>query len=79
MWKQGAIIVPNQDESRTTVHYWAKVYETGSRFGIEGGRISKLMLKADGKIIYYYERGLDIPPQSEAAEKALAILLHEYN
>jgi hypothetical protein len=79
MWKQGAILVPNPDESHTTVRYWAKVYETGSQFGIEGGRISKLMLKADNEIIYNYDRGLDIPPQSETAEKALAILLHEYN
>lgn len=79
MWKQGVILVPNPDKSHTAVRYWAKVYETGSQFGIEGGRISKLMLKADNEIIYNYDRGLDIPPQSEVAEKALAILLHEYN
>ena len=36
------------------------------------------MLKANGKVIYNYERGLDVPPQNEAAEIALAILMHEY-
>ena len=49
-----------------------------SQYGIEGGRISKLMLKANGEIIYNYDRGLDVPPQNEAAEIALAILMYEY-
>ena len=26
-----------------------------------------------------YDRGEDVPPQNEAAEMALAILMHEYN
>ena len=36
------------------------------------------MLKANGEIIYNYDRGLDVPPQNEAAEIALAILMYEY-
>ncbi len=50
-----------------------------SQYGIEGGRISKATLKIDGKVVYNYDRGEDVPPQNDAAEMALAILLHEYN
>lgn len=77
MWHEGAILVPTKD-GKTAVHYWAKVYDEGSQYGIEGGRISKLTLKANGKIIYNYDRGEDVPPQNEVAEIALAILMHEY-
>lgn len=78
MWQEGTILTPNSDGSKTVVHYWAKVYDEGSPFGINEGRISKLMLKANGEIIYNYDRGEDIPPQTEAAEIALAILMKEY-
>ena len=36
-------------------------------------------LKVEGKVIYNYDRWLDVPPQNEAAEIALALLMHEYN
>ena len=54
MWKEGSIRV-NGD----IFHYWIKQYEEGSEWGIEGGRISKLMLKRDGKIVCNYDRGWD--------------------
>ena len=78
LWHEGAILVPTQD-GKTIVHYWAKVYDEDSPFGISGGHISKLMLKANGEIIYNYDRGEDIFPQTEAAEIALAILMKEYS
>ena len=56
-----------------------KCYEKGSVFGIDEGRISKLMLKRKGKIIANYDRGWDIEPVDEDAEIALAILLLEHN
>jgi len=43
-----------------------------------GGK-SKLMLKQDGMVVYNYDRGEDIEPQPPEAEKAFAILIHEYN
>ena len=46
MWKEGSIKV-NGD----IFHYWIKQYEEGSEWGIDGGRISKLMLKRYGKIV----------------------------
>ena len=77
MWREGAILI-STEEGKTVVHYIAKVYDVGSWYGIEGGRISKLMLKENGRITYNFDRGEDIPPQNEAAEIALAILMQEY-
>ncbi len=79
MWKEGTIGIPKKEGGYTVVHYWAKVYKKKSRYGIDGGRISKLTLKVKGEVIYNYDRGEDITSQNEAAEKALAILLYEFN
>ncbi len=79
MWHEGTIGVPKKEGGFTVVHYWVKAYDEPSRYGIEDGRISKLMLKVEGKVIYNYDRELDVPPQNEAAEIALALLMHEYN
>ena len=73
MWSQGSIKVHNN-----IIHYWVKYFEENSVFGIEEGRISKLMLKCDGKIIANYDRGWDIEPSGKNAEIALAILLKKY-
>ena len=43
MWKEGSIKVYGE-----IFHYWMKQYGEGSEWGIDGGRISKLMLKRDG-------------------------------
>lgn len=79
MWHEGTIGIPKKEGGYTTVHYWVKAYDKGSQFGIEGGRISKAMLKIKGEVVYNYDRGEDVPPQNEAAEMALALLMHEYN
>ena len=60
-----------------SVHYWMKCYEQPSKYGIDGGRISKLMLKIGDEIVANYDRGWDIRPTNEAAETALRILVHE--
>lgn len=74
MWSKGSIKVHN-----SIIHYWVKHFEEGSVFGIEEGRISKLMLKRDNKIIANYDRGWDVEPNDGAAEIALAILMKKYN
>ena len=57
-----------------------KHYEEPSEdYGIDGGRISKLMLKRNGAIAYNYDRRLDIEPVDKNTETALAILMKEYN
>ena len=75
MWSEGSIRIEG-----SIFHYWVKHYEAPSAdYGIDGGRISKLMLKRDGKVAYNYDRGLDIAPEDKETEMALAILMKEYN
>lgn len=74
MWKESSIKVNGE-----VFHYWMKQYEEGSEWGIEGGRISKLMLKRDGKIVCNYDRGWDIEPTDENTQLALELLLHSEN
>ena len=50
MWSEGTIGIPNKDGGYTVAHYWVKHYEEPSEFGINGGRISKLMIKINGVV-----------------------------
>ena len=74
MWHEGTIKI-----GRSIFQYWVKHYDEPSHFGIGNGRISKLMLKRNGRIVYNYDRGEDIEPQTTEAEKALAILIYQFN
>lgn len=74
MWKEGSLKVYG-----SIFHYWIKQYAKGSKYGIDGGRISKLMLKRNGEIVCNYDRGWDIEPTEPDAEFALEILLHTEN
>ena len=74
MWTEGSIKVGD-----SIFHYWVKHYEELSGdYGIDGGRISKLMLKRNGEIAYNYDRGPDIEPVDEETALAFSILLKEY-
>ena len=66
MWKEGSLRLGGD-----IFHYWMKQYEEGSQFGIDGGRISKLMLKRNGEIVYNYDRGLYVAPVDENTVFAL--------
>ena len=80
MWSEGVIGVPSKVAGKpTAVHYWVKHYENPSKYGINNGHISKLLLKIDGQVVANYDRGWDMEPQNEAAEIALQILLYEYD
>lgn len=75
MWNEGSIKI-----RKSVFHYWVKHYEEPSEvYGIKGGRISKATLKRDGKIVYNYDRGLDIAPADKDTELALAVLMKDYN
>lgn len=74
MWREGTIIINNNGYC-----YWVKHFDKGSQFGIDGGRISKLMIKRNGEIVCNYDRGCDIKPVDEDTEFALAILVKDYN
>lgn len=81
MWSEGTIGLNAFSESKETrvAHYWVKHFEEGSEFGIDGGRISKLTIKIDGRTVVNYDRGWDIEPETEEAQLAYMILLKQYN
>ena len=74
MWREGTII-----NNKKGYRYWVKHFDEGSRFGIDGGRISKLMIRRSGETVCNYDRGWDIKPVDEDTEFALAILMKDYN
>ena len=74
MWKEGALKVYDN-----IFHYWMKVYEGPSEFGINGGKVSKLMLKRNGKIVCNYDSGWDVKPADPDTELAVELLLHSNN
>lgn len=78
-WREGTIGIPTAGGKYTACRYWVKQYETGSKYGIDGGRISKLTIKIEDRVAANYDRGWDIKPTCQEAEKALQILLHEFN
>ncbi|WP_035796535.1 DUF7678 domain-containing protein [Butyrivibrio sp. MB2005] len=81
LFKEGTIGFPTGENKNKVVHWWAKVYDEGSEYGIEEGRISKLMIKVDGKTTLAYDRGWDIQPDEndEATMMAYSIIMKEYN
>ena len=74
MWTEGTIQV-----GTSTFHYWVKHYEESAIFGYEEGRASKISLRRNGKTVFNFDRGMDIPPEDAETETALAILLKQYN
>ena len=74
LWREGALKVKN-----SSFHYWAKVYDECSEYGIDGGRVSKLMIKRGGEIVCNYDRCWDIKPVDEDTEFTLGILIKDYN
>lgn len=74
MWKEGSILIGGKG-----YRYWVKQYDEGSQFGINGSRISKLMITRGGEIVCNYDRGWVIKPVDEDTEFMLAILMKDYN
>ena len=74
LWHEGTLRV-----HESIFHYWYKQYDEGSEYGIDGGRISKLMLQRNGETVCNYDRGWDIKPTDPDTELALEILLHTEN
>lgn len=74
MWKEGSLGIYGD-----IFHWWMKVYEKPSKFGIYGGKVSKLMLKRNGEIVLNYDRGWDVQPSDPNTQLAMEILLHGEN
>ena len=61
--------------------FQAKAYDTGSVYGINGGKISKLTITgaAFGETAAHYDRGWDVEPESEDAREVLEAILAALN
>lgn len=81
MWIEGTIGIPNEGTGKMTVcHYWVKHFNSPSEeYGIDGGRISKMQIKIDGRTTLNYDRGWDMEPEDEATQLAFQILMKQYN
>ena len=74
MWHEGSLEVGD-----SIFQYCIKAYGEGSDYGIDEGRISKLMLKRKGKVVCNYDRGWDIRPRDQDTLQALEELKKSYN
>ena len=79
-WHEGTIGIPKEGHNRIA-HYWVKSYTRKSQYGIEGGKISKLLIKIGGETVADYDRGWNVEPDEndEMVQIAIAILMKEYN
>jgi hypothetical protein len=56
-----------------------KSYDSPSEFGINEGRISKLIIKKDGRILFSFERGVDVDKMDDGARDLYEYLMDEFN
>lgn len=68
LWKKGRIAI-STEEGDHEFSWEAKVYDEGSPFGINGGRVSKLYIYHHKVCICSYDRGWDIKPASYEVEQ----------
>jgi hypothetical protein len=61
--------------------YQAKVFETGSKFGIRDGNISKLSIRetATRKEVAHFDRGWDVHPANELVTEMVDALVEHYH
>ncbi|MGX9818204.1 DUF7678 domain-containing protein [Lactococcus lactis] len=74
MWSRGILMIEDCELS-----YEVKHFEAGSKYGINGGKISKLWIHQNGKWLVNYDRGWDVQASSPIAKAALKEVLRRYN
>ena len=81
MWHEGSILIPVDKDGRVVCKYWVKADDEPSEFGINDGKISKLMIQINGKTTAEYDRAWELEPDEndKATQIAYCILLYEYN
>lgn len=73
MWKEGNVRLGGRI-------YWynMKVYDEASAYGINEGRISKLVVKFRGGSVAAYDRGWDLAPVDANAQAVVDHLVKMY-
>jgi hypothetical protein len=76
-WVEGEV----KTEKGATYSFWAKVFETGSEFGINEGCISKLTIRraSEKKDLVNYDRGWDIEPNGKEVKAVYESILTQFN
>lgn len=75
MWEKGSLLIDG-----TIVKYCVKHYDEPSEtYGLEGGKISKMELRINGRVTLNYDRAWDIEPEDEITQVAYMVLLKKYN
>ena len=75
MWNKGSLNINGMECT-----YWVKHYEEPSEeYGIDGGRMSKLEIRVNGKTTCSYERGWETEPEDETSQLAFAAMMQKFN
>ena len=59
--------------------FCAKIFDEGSIHGIDNGRVSKLEIRNDGKILVNYDRGWDVKPNTPEVEAVYKRIMAKLN
>jgi len=80
-WKTGTVRGYDKNTGKgISYRYDAKVYEKGSEYGINEGRISKLWIAdSRGNTVASYDRGWNMEPATKEVKAALEIILNLYS
>lgn len=79
MVKEGTIGNMKNGKASEICHYRIECLNKPSECGINGGRITKLLLQKKDEITCSYNAGWDVKPKDELSKMALCILLKDYN
>ena len=74
-WIKGEVTTGNG----TVYTFCAKVFDEGSEYGINEGRISKLEIRLGKEWLVNYDRGWDVRPKDAETKAVYKRLLNEYN
>lgn len=61
------------------VTFSARVFDKGSVYGIDNGRVSKLFICKDNKIIVNYDRGWDVKPENTEHQAIYKAVMNKLN
>lgn len=74
LWREGSIL----EGKSTRYAYYAKVYDTGSMYGIDEGRVSKLQIVrvagSSKETVYNFDRGEDVSATESTQRLVDAVL-----
>lgn len=68
---------PYIDGSIDGYDYSVKLYDQPSEYGVDGGRVSKMEVWRDGKLVVNYDRGWDVEPETDGEREIVKKVLEK--